>query len=196
MTTTVRRRSLAAATSVFAAAVALAGAASPAAAAGIPTVVPAKASNCGYTIKATKHSCDTARSLVWAYKMKTGDYTRPKYVTGVYSANSGREYDFKCSGKATVTCKTSKGKVTFKWGAIPEEEYCGDDAAGHSVLAWLNAQCGFALNTAQAYLDAPATYLPAVVDPNDGQAYPMTCFTSVDTDMLCVNNADVVVVRA
>jgi hypothetical protein len=162
-----------------------------------PALMPAKTVNCGWGMRTKKHSCDAARSLAWAYKAGVGDYTRPKRVRGVYSPNSGREYNFKCSGRNSITCSSGgKANVYLKWNTLPEEQYCGDNTAGHSVFAWLNADCDFALATAEAYLESPATYLPEVVDPADGLAYPMTCYTSVGTDMLCVNNADVVIVRS
>lgn len=129
--------------------------------------------NCGWSITTKYHSCDLAYSLVLNWVEK-GDY--PSKIESVFSPNSGRRYDVKCTGVKTVTCKSNKGLVKFQPSRIPMRFKCA--ALRESVwgFAWLNSSCQFATAVVEAYRLAggePSTL--TVVDPTDGMTYSLVC---------------------
>lgn len=186
---------------VAVAAAVCAGSLSPAAArsiaVGVSTdsgVTALKNSDCGWGIKTKYHSCALGYSLVFQW-LAVGKEHRGS-LHQVYSPNSGNVYDFKCTGVKNVTCKSSKGSVTFKRAKLPAIRDC-DEAGHYSVDAWLNTSCEFAWATAVAYeAKARDDYSPTrVKDPYSGLTYSMECFEVADVldASMCSNSKRVVI---
>lgn len=159
-------------------------------AAQLPDLLPMKNRNCGWGLKTKYHSCDLARALTLLY-LQEG---YPTYLGDVFSPNSGKYYDFWCSGSSTVTCRSSKGRVTIKLWQVPELRACGADDYGQDIVAWGAASCVYAIYTGDAYAEQQSSVLTNVYEPANGRYYRMFCYNNGQS-VVCFNNRDWVVIR-
>lgn len=149
--------------------------------------------NCGWGITTKYHSCDLAYSLVLKWT-QAGNY--PSEMEAVFSPNSGRRYDVKCTGVKTVTCKSNKGSVTFKPSRVPVQWKCTALSQYEWAYAWLNSSCQFTTAVIAAYRATggkPAAL--TVVDPTDGMTYSMVCAQISWDQRMCLTGKKAVVIK-
>lgn len=146
--------------------------------------------NCGWGIKTKYHSCDLAYSLVLRWVEE--DY--PSQLPSVFSPNSGRRYDVKCSGAKTITCKSNRGSVTFQPAKLPGQYKCGTYFEEWAVYAWLDSSCQFAVRVSEARSAMPTSPTLTVVDPADNRTHTVVCFRADMYELhMCISGKKAVV---